>query len=325
MSALQYRIFLPPNLATQGALPLLVALHGCNQTASDFATGSRFDEVAARYGAIVVYPEQTRAANKMGCWNWFLREHQSRGSGEPAAILRIVKEVKQRHAIDPGRVFVAGISAGGAMAAILGEQAPDVFSGIGIMAGVALRAAHDLPSAFSAMAGNGKAGGGAMPSGLPGSAGMVALKGMKSPKLHALVEKLSVGLAPVLQPSSRPRSFGTVTPPEVPHHAPAGSYARMRVMLWTGTADTTVAPTNSEALARQFATLLDLEQEPSQRDGRSGGIQTERWRDASGRSRIELWTVANMGHAWSGGHSDGSFTHPPGPDASTAMCEFFLR
>jgi poly(hydroxyalkanoate) depolymerase family esterase len=240
MSALQYRIFLPPNLATQGALPLLVALHGCNQTASDFATGSRFDEVAARYGAIVVYPEQTRAANKMGCWNWFLREHQSRGSGEPAAILRIVKEVKQRHAIDPGRVFVAGISAGGAM-----------------------------------------------PSGLPGSAGMVALKGMKSPKLHALVEKLSVGLAPVLQPSSRPRSFGTVTPPEVPHHAPAGSYARMRVMLWTGTADTTVAPTNSEALARQFATLLDLEQEPSQRDGRSGGIQTERWRDASGRARVE--------------------------------------
>jgi poly(3-hydroxybutyrate) depolymerase len=211
------------------------------------------------------------------------------------------------------------------MAAILGEQAPEVFSGIGIMAGVALHAAHDLPSAFSAMSGNGNGVSSAMSSGLPSTAGMVALKGMKSPKLHSLVEKLSVGLAPVMQPSARECTFGAVVPPEVPRHAPAEAYARTRVMLWSGTSDTTVAPANTEKLASQFATLLGLPKEPSQRDGRSDGIQTERWRDERGQSRIELWTVANMGHAWSGGHANGSFTHPPGPDASTAMFEFFLR
>jgi poly(hydroxyalkanoate) depolymerase family esterase len=324
MSALTYRTFLPPQLETRGAVPLLVALHGCNQTAADFAAGTRFNDVAARYGAIVVYPEQTSAANKMGCWNWFLREHQSRASGEPAAILDIVNEVKRRYSIDPERVFVAGISAGGAMAAILGEQAPDVFSGIGIMAGVALRSAHDLPSAFSAMSGSGAQGGGAMSSTLPSSVGMVTLKGMKSPKLHSLVEKLSVGLAPVMPRSTRERTFGAVVPPEVPRFASAGSYARTRVMIWSGTNDTTVAPENALQLVSQFSTMLGLPKEPTQRDGHRNGIQTERWRDERGRSRIELWSVANMGHAWSGGDATGSFTYPDGPDASTAMFAFFL-
>jgi poly(3-hydroxybutyrate) depolymerase len=259
----------------------------------------------------------------MGCWNWFLREHQSRSSGEPAAILDIVDEVKRRHSIDPNRVFVAGISAGGAMAAILGEQAPDVFSGVGIMAGVALRAAHDLPSAFSAMSGNGTNGGGTMPAGIPASIGMVSLKGMKSPKLHSLVEKLSVGLAPVLQPSARERSFRSIVPPEAPQPAPAGFYARTRVMLWTGGSDTTVAPANALTLASQYSGMLGLSPEPNQRDER-GGIRTERWRDERGRSRIELWTVEKMGHAWSGGDEAGSFTYPLGPDASTAMFAFFL-
>jgi poly(hydroxyalkanoate) depolymerase family esterase len=322
MSALHYRTFLPPNIATRGAVPLLVALHGCNQTANDFAIGTRFDDVAARYGAIVVYPEPTTAANKMGCWNWFLREHQSRTSGEPAAILDIVNEVKRRNSIDPNRVFVAGISAGGAMAAILGEQAPDVFSGVGIMAGVALHSAHDLPSAFSAMSGKGSRAPGAMSAAMPAAAGMVALKGMRSPKLHSLVEKLSVGLGPVLQRSTRERTFGKVAPPEALQHVPPSSYARTRVMVWCGTNDTTVVPENAETLASQYATLLGLEQEPSQRDG-NGGIEIERWRDDRGRSRIELWTVENMGHAWSGGDAAGSFTYPSGPDASTAMFAFF--
>ena len=196
------------------------------------------------------------------------------------------------------------------MAAILGEQAPDVFSGVGIMAGVALRAAHDLPSAFSAMSGSGTRSAGAMPVG-------------KSPKLHSLVEKLSVGLTPVLQPSARERTFRSVVPPAAPRPAQAESYSRTRVMLWTGGADTTVVPANSMTLASQYSTLLGLRPEPDQRDARAG-IQTERWHDERGRSRVELWTVENMGHAWSGGDEAGSFTYPTGPDASTAMFAFFL-
>lgn len=133
--------------------PLIVALHGCTQTASDFAAGTRFDSVAERAGAYVVYPEQSVGRNANRCWNWFDEANQFRDRGEPEAILALVAETLERHPVDPDRVFVAGLSAGGAMAAILAEQAPDVFAAVGVMAGVALHASRDVASAFAAMHG----------------------------------------------------------------------------------------------------------------------------------------------------------------------------
>jgi poly(hydroxyalkanoate) depolymerase family esterase len=130
-----------------------VALHGCTQTARDFAAGTRFDRVAERAGAFVLYPEQSLRANPHRCWNWFMPENQHRETGEPAAILTLIEHVVAQHAIDRGRIFVAGLSAGGAMAAILAEQAPDVFAAVGIVAGVALHATRDAQSAYAAMAG----------------------------------------------------------------------------------------------------------------------------------------------------------------------------
>jgi poly(hydroxyalkanoate) depolymerase family esterase len=149
-----HRLFIPtaaqlPNVAA----PLLVALHGCMQSAGDFAAGTRFDLVAEAAGAYVLYPEQSLGANVGRCWNWFLEEHQSRASGEPAAILTLVEQTLAQHRIDPERVFVAGLSAGGAMAAILAEQAPDVFSAVGIMAGVPLHASRNASTARAAMNG----------------------------------------------------------------------------------------------------------------------------------------------------------------------------
>jgi len=132
----------------------LVALHGCTQTARDFAAGTRFDSVAERVGAYVLYPEQSLSANPQRCWNWFLESNQRRDSGEPAAIIELTQSVISRYPIDPRRVYLAGLSAGGAMAAILAEQAPDVFSAVGIMAGVPLHASHDLSSAAAAMHGD---------------------------------------------------------------------------------------------------------------------------------------------------------------------------
>lgn len=137
-----------------GHAPLVVALHGCTQTPSDFAAGTRFDSVAERAGAYVVYPEQAVRANPNRCWNWFLAEHQLRDGGEPAQIISLVHDVVARHPIDRTRIYVAGLSAGGALAAILAEQAPDVFAAVGIVAGVALHASHDVASAFAAMRGN---------------------------------------------------------------------------------------------------------------------------------------------------------------------------
>jgi poly(hydroxyalkanoate) depolymerase family esterase len=129
-------------------------LHGCTQTASDFAAGTRFDSVAERAGVYVVYPEQSVMHNPNRCWNWFAHAHQGRDAGEPAEILALVTTTMAKHPIDPSRVFVTGLSAGGAMAAILAEQAPDVFAAVGVMAGVPLHASHDLSSALAAMHGN---------------------------------------------------------------------------------------------------------------------------------------------------------------------------
>jgi len=131
-----------------------VALHGCTQTAADFAAGTRFDEMGERFGAYVLYPQQSVRENPNRCWNWFLPENQSRDRGEPATILALVEETCRTHPIDRERIFVAGLSAGGVMAGILAEQAPDVFAAVGIMAGVALHASHDVHSAFAAMHGD---------------------------------------------------------------------------------------------------------------------------------------------------------------------------
>jgi len=148
---LKHRLFAPASLPKGSFAPLVVALHGCTQTASDFAAGTQFDRVAERAGAYVLYPEQSALANPQRCWNWFLPENQFRESGEPAAILLQVEEMCARYRIDRDRIFVAGLSAGGAIAAILAEQAPDVFAAVGIMAGVALHASHDVESAYDAM------------------------------------------------------------------------------------------------------------------------------------------------------------------------------
>ncbi len=149
--ARDYKLFEP---ARDGRpLPLVVMLHGCTQDPDDFARGTRMNALARAQGFLVLYPAQSQRANAQGCWNWFKHNHQARGKGEPAILAGMVREAIATHGVDPARVYVAGLSAGGAMAAILAEQAPDVFAAAGIMAGVALHASHDVSTAFAAMRG----------------------------------------------------------------------------------------------------------------------------------------------------------------------------
>ncbi len=150
---LSYRLYVPRPLDLTASPPLLVALHGCTQTAADFAAGTRFDALADHYGLVVLYPEQSPLANPRRCWNWFLPEHQHRDGGEPAAILELVEAIAAQQNVDRERIFVCGLSAGAAMAAILAEQAPDVFAAVGIMSGVALHSSHDVESAYEVMRG----------------------------------------------------------------------------------------------------------------------------------------------------------------------------
>ena len=145
-----YKLYLPPN-PKHLPQPLVVMLHGCGQNPDDFAVGTGMNAFARDQGLIVLYPAQSLAANPQGCWNWFKHSHQQRGRGEPALLAAMVRDVMARYPVDASRVYVAGLSAGGAMAAILGNTYPELFAAVGVHSGLAAGAASDLGSAMSAM------------------------------------------------------------------------------------------------------------------------------------------------------------------------------
>lgn len=156
--AIDYKLFVPNGLSSAQA-PLILMLHGCTQSPDDFARGTRMNAVARQHGYIVAYPAQPQSRNASKCWNWFRSQDQQRGGGEPGLIAELTRDIIRRYGLDERRVYVAGLSAGGAMAAVLGRTYPDVFAAIGVHSGLPFGAAHDLPSAFAAM----KQGGGGSP------------------------------------------------------------------------------------------------------------------------------------------------------------------
>ncbi len=148
-----FRLFVPSQ-RPEGYAGVLVMLHGCTQTPDDFALGTRMNLAAEQVGMVVAYPAQTAAHNMQSCWNWFRPEDQRRG-GEPAILAALAVDLAREFDTPPGRVFVAGLSAGGAMAAILAEVYPDVFAAAGVHSGLPAGSARDVASAFAAMRGQG--------------------------------------------------------------------------------------------------------------------------------------------------------------------------
>ncbi|MGH8579945.1 MAG: extracellular catalytic domain type 1 short-chain-length polyhydroxyalkanoate depolymerase [Gammaproteobacteria bacterium] len=280
-----YKLYIPSAYRGQ-ALPLVIMLHGCTQTPDDFAAGTRMNVLAERDLFFVVYPAQTAPANQSKCWNWFKATDQHRDHGEPSILAGITRQIMSTYHVDAQRVYVVGLSAGGAMAVIMGMSYPDLYTAIGVHSGLAYGAAHDFPSALAAMQHGGTAAAqprdSRFPAAGPGTRVVptIVFHGDRDTTVH-------------------PNNGDQVLAQWATIHAGGGpdtvAGANLRVTVTRG-------------------------QVP---DGHS--YIRSIYHNASGHAVMERWLVHGAGHEWSGGSPFGSFTDPKGPDASQEMVRFFYK
>jgi poly(hydroxyalkanoate) depolymerase family esterase len=153
----EYKLYVPSTYSSQPAgqaSPLLVMLHGCTQNPDDFALGTGMNVLSEEWQCLVAYPAQSQQANAHRCWNWFNAIDQKRDQGEPSIIAGLTRDIMARYVVDPSQVYVAGLSAGGAMSAIMGTLYPELYAAVGVHSGLPFAAAHDLPTAMAAMKGD---------------------------------------------------------------------------------------------------------------------------------------------------------------------------
>lgn len=262
----RFKLYVPGSHHGERAAPLLVMLHGCTQDPADFAAGTRMNELAETERVIVVYPEQPAAANPQKCWNWHLPAHQRSDAGEPALIAGITRDVMSRFRVDPARVYVAGISAGGAMALAVAATYPDLYAAVAVHSGVPFRAATNVNEALVLMR-------------------------------HG---------------SSEVPTLAQAVPLFAAH----------------GAGDAVVNPANTTRIIAQWVVAMGLDPAAAEqsRDSAGGRAYTRSvLRDRTGNVVAEGWTVEGLGHAWSGGSPEGTYTDPHGPDASRAILRFLLQ
>jgi poly(hydroxyalkanoate) depolymerase family esterase len=278
-----YKLYIPSGYMGQ-EVPLVVMLHGCTQSPNDIAAGTQINVLAEENIFLVAYPAQSQGANMNKCWNWFKASDQQRGRGEPSLVAGITRQVIDEYNVANGRVYVVGMSAGGAMAAIMAEAYPDLYAAVGIHSGLAPGAAHDMPSAFAAM-----------------HQGGPAIPRRDVPTATATGESARIVPAIVFH-GDRDK---TVHPRNADHLLEHYCPAKL-----TGSQEEASGST-PRGTVRQGQVA-------------GGHAYTRAtYRDAGGRAIAERWTVHGLGHAWSGGSSSGTYTDPKGPDASAEMVRFF--
>jgi poly(hydroxyalkanoate) depolymerase family esterase len=287
-----YKLWVPTTLEKEKPAPLVMMLHGCTHDAEDMAEISGMNIISEANGFLVVYPEQSRLANLMKCWNWFAQRDQSRGAGEPSILAAVINKVRSTHHVDAQRIYVVGVSAGGAMASILGATYPDLFAAIAVFAGAEFKAATTVSAGFAAMKHGGPD---------PVKQGQLAFDAMLA------------GLAQTKRQS-------------------------MPVIVFHGTADTTVSPVNADQVIAQWGKTnaclalrspgceFALSEKLSSGEV-PGGYAFRKcvYTDPAGRLLMEKWLVQGLGHAWSGSPKASKYGDPNGPNASAEIWRFFCE
>ncbi len=306
-AARDYWLYVPTAPAA-GPRPLVVYLHGCNQTATDAAIGTRWNEVAEQRGFVVAYPEQrvnpeeggVGDGNGVGCWNWFLPEHQQRDAGEPALIAGITRAVTASAGVDPSRVYILGASAGADMAVTMAAAYPDLYAASAAFGGCAYRTCTDLDgsAAYAAMGTHARV----VPS--------MIVQGTID-----LLNNFAMGETLVSQ------QVGTN---DLADGLPAGSVPRLPSSTehvgWDATLVDNAGTVGDTCVRnRQFpcaGAVLGLDSYP---------YSIERHADAAGCSVVDFWIIHGLGHDYPGGDPAGTFTDPIGPDITTAAYDFFSQ
>ncbi|MGH3764348.1 MAG: extracellular catalytic domain type 1 short-chain-length polyhydroxyalkanoate depolymerase [Pseudonocardiaceae bacterium] len=309
-----YYVYTPAGYKTGMSVPLLVMLHGCTQTPRVSAIATQWNDLADEHNIVVVYPAQTiqvlgitasadqptgdqldqcwTDGNGDHCWNWFLPGHQERDAGEPgiiAGITRAVMADTERWTIDPRRVYVAGMSAGGGMAVVLGATYPDLFSGVAVHSGLEYKAATNGSDATQILVKGGPD---------PVGQGEQAFRAMGN----------QARLMPVIV------IHGSEDRRNIAYNG------ELVVRQWL---ETNRLASDGDFTAEFDQPAIDVRYgEPMQ-----GGhpYRVRRWTGRAGKVVQEYWTVDGLAHAWSGGYWLGSFADPRGPSASRAMYAFLFR
>ena len=279
----RYKLFIPDGAGPPGGRPLVVMLHGCTQDADDIARGSRMNGAAKARGWMVLYPEQPATHHIKKCWHWYDPRHQHRGAGEPSLVAGMTRQISLQYGADTSRVFLAGVSAGAAMASLVAAAYPEVYSALALHSGLVHSASATVIDALGVMQ-----------------------KGVPSPEPHAVAAFAEMG--------ARAR----VVPTLVIH----------------GERDAVLAPINGAQAAKQwFLTNALVMGQPLDTTsgatnatlGEEGGyhLRTSTYRANDGTPLSTLVMVKELGHAWSGGSSAGTFADERGPDATRRVFEFF--
>ena len=278
-----WTLVLPEGAAPAGGRALVVMLHGCAQDAGNVARGTRLHEIAGEQGWMVLYPEQSVTAHATRCWNWYEPAHQRRDAGEPAIIAGMTAQVVAEYGGDDRRVFLSGMSAGAAMASLVVAAYPERYAALALHSGLVHTAAVTVPEALRVMQ-----------------------RGVPSPEPYATSAFEAMG------------DGRRVIPTLVIH----------------GEADAVVVPINGSQAAQQWflTNALTMGQpldttsgatDRSEREERGYLVRRSTYRAKDGTPLSQLVMIRELGHAWSGGSAEGTFTDVRGPSASTMVVEFF--